>query len=140
MSPSNRTRVPIDKSQWSEKSKQSLDYEFASDFYEDKPFKCWRCGRDAVYKAEQQKYEYEVKKAYVWQQHILCEECFLARRRLEVENGNLVVRWQCEKQALKRDMDALRHWLEVLEELPRYSVRRDSARIRMLQKLISNVV
>jgi hypothetical protein len=51
-----------------------------------------------------------------------------------------MARWQNEKGVLKQDKDALRRWLEVLEELPRHGARKDGARVRMLQKLISNVV
>jgi transcription elongation factor Elf1 len=97
MKPSVRTPVPVDATQWSEKSRQSLDYTFAPAFYEDKPFTCRACGAESVFTAEQQKREFEVKKAYTWQQHVLCGSCFSKKHELLAENDAFSQRWEHEK-------------------------------------------
>jgi len=133
-----RKAVPVDASQWSEKSQRSLDYMCAPSFYEDKPFDCYACGCKSVFTAEQQKREYEVKKAFIWQQHVLCHGCFLKRHELSSQDEALSQRWENDKVALKTDVPALLHWIAILESLPSYGVRRDTGRIRMLRKLAEN--
>ena len=62
MNATPRKPVPVEKELWSEESRNSLDYSFAPDFYEDKPFSCRACGLEGVFTAAQQKYTYEVKR------------------------------------------------------------------------------
>jgi hypothetical protein len=135
---SPRKPVAVDKELWSEKSRSGLDYVFAPEFYEDKPFTCRACGRESVFTAEQQKYTYEVKKAFTWEQHVLCEMCFLQRNQLIAESAALSASWMNDKAALLNNLDAIRRWKVVLELLPNYGIREDTARIRMLTKLLHN--
>ena len=140
MNTAPRKPVPVDREQWSESSRRSLDYDFAPAFYEDKPFNCLACGAKATFTAEQQKREYEVKKAFTWQQHILCHPCFVKRHELSGQNDALLNRWSTEKLRMKQDTVALNQWVEILELLPTYGMRKDTARLRMLRKLLANAV
>jgi Probable zinc-ribbon domain len=139
MKPARRQPVPVDKDRWSEKSQGGLDYVFAPENYEDKPFACRACGQKAVFTAEQQKYTYEVKKAFTWEQHVLCAACFRQRNELLAEATVFAASWAKDKALLKRDRSALQRWKEVLELLPTYGIRKDGARIRMLTKALENV-
>lgn len=140
MKPARRPPVRVDKDQWSEKSRSGLDYVFASENYEDKPFACRACGQKAVFTAEQQKYTYEIKKAFTWEHHVLCAACFRQRNDLVAEAKVFAASWAKDKALLKRDRLALQRWKEVLELLPTYGIRKDGARIRMLAKVLEHAV
>jgi Probable zinc-ribbon domain len=133
-----RKPVPVEKNHWSEQSRVGLAYAFAPEFYEDRPFTCRSCGTKSVFTAEQQKYTYEIKKAYVWEQHVLCQPCFDERNALTAEAAAIAACWVKEKAALASDAEVLRRWKEVLELMPRFGVRKDTARIRMLAKLLQS--
>ncbi len=137
--PPASTSAPVDTSQWSEESKRSLHYRSAPDVYEDKLFACRKCGCQAVFTAEQQKREYEVKKANTLQQHVLCQTCFVVRHELGAESSSFAERWQNDKARFKNEPQAIRRWIEVLNLLPQYGGYKDAGRIRMLAKLLSNV-
>jgi hypothetical protein len=129
-------RVPVDKELWSEKARGSLDHVFAEAFYEDKPFNCRACGMSSVFTAEQQKYTYEVKKEYTWVQHVLCPVCFERRNKLAAESTASLAVWVRDRAVLTTNAMFLQRWKQVLEDLPQYGIRKDTARIRMLQKLL----
>jgi Probable zinc-ribbon domain len=138
MKPAPRKSVPVEKELWSEKSRAGLDYTFAHAVYEDKAFNCRACGAASVFTAEQQKYTYEVKKSYTWEQHVLCPSCFQLRNVLTSEAMASLASWVEGRAALGTNVPFMRRWKEVLEQLPRYGVRKDTARIRMLEKLLEN--
>ena len=138
MKPPPRQPVPVNKELWSEESRRGLDYAFAPEFYEDKPFVCRACGSKSVFTAEQQKYTYEVKKAFTWEQHVLCPVCFHKRNELSAESSAFLAAWSQNKRAVVENLPTVRRWKEVLELLPTYGVRKDAARIRMLSKLLAN--
>lgn len=131
-------RLRIEKDLWSPKSRGGLDEFFAGEFYEDQSFICRACGRSSVFTAEQQKYTYEVKKALIHQKHVLCENCFKRRYELIAESRSFVEAWARDKRSLKGNRADLRRWRKVLEKLPTYGVRHDTARIRMLTRLLEN--
>jgi hypothetical protein len=91
-----------------------------------------------VFTAEQQKYTYEVKKALIYQEHVLCERCFKERNKLEAASKAFLQSWSKNKAALKAKPGQLIRWREIVELLPKYGVRQDTARIRMLARLIRN--
>ena len=138
MKPKTRKPILIDKELWSEKSKGGLDYVFAAELYEDKPFSCRACGQESIFTAEQQQYTYEVKKAAIDEQHVLCPVCFQQRNELFAESAALAASWTQDKALVKNNLLILRRWKEVLELLPKYGIRKDTARIRMLAKLLQN--
>lgn len=100
------------------------------------PKKAAARGCRAVFIAEQQKREYEEKKAHILQQHILCRTCFIKRHELAGEDALFSIRWKDEKSSFKKDSAAIKRWIEVLTFLPTYGGYKDAGRIRMLQKLL----
>jgi hypothetical protein len=136
--PAASKSAPVDTNQWSEESKRRLHYLPAPNVYEDKVFACRRCGCKAIFTAEQQKREYEVKKANTLRQHVLCHTCFVAWHELGAESDLFSNRWQNDKAGFKKDPPAIKRWIEVLNLLPQYGGYKDAGRIRMLEKLFSN--
>lgn len=128
--------VPCDPEQWSEDSKHSVAYEFTPTPYRDKAYQCWRCLRQDVFTAAEQKHTFEVHKANVSQQRVLCRACHREWVILKQEALECRQRWAAEGPVLASDQEFLRRWLEVLEALPKYNRTRDTANIVMLQRLI----
>jgi hypothetical protein len=129
--------IPADPSQWSEKSQGTLSAVFRRE-YKDKHYQCWHCRADAVFTAADQKYTYEVKKAPIDQQRILCEICW--RRSIAIE-GELIACsevWSESKTERRADPGFLKRWLELLEEQETYvPYKHDLAKKNMLRKLIA---
>ncbi len=127
--------VPVNVANWSEASRRPLAYISAPSEYEDIHFKCYHCGRSAVFSAEAQREAFEVKKAYIWQRRTLCQECFLSRVALEREVNELNSRWKTERRIVESQPELLKRWIQLLEELPSYGARRNTAHLAMLRKL-----
>lgn len=129
--------VPCDPEQWSEDSKRSAAYEFRPPrSYRDKAFTCWRCNAPDVFTAAEQKHKFEVLKANISQQRVLCRACHLEWVGLEKEAGECRRRWAGERAALRNDAEFLRRWLAVLEALPGYNGAEDKANVGMLRRLV----
>ena len=60
------------------------------------------------------------------------------RNKLEAASKAFLKSWARNKAALQAKPGELMRWKEVLELLPTYGVRQDTARIRMLSRLIKN--
>ena len=131
--------VPTNVQEWSEASQRSATYCAPDDEYDDIHYECYHCQRPAVFTAEQQRRAFEVRKVYIWQRRTLCEECFAVRVSLEREVKEFNRRWKVERRALSKEVQALRRWLVVLELLPSYGVRKNTAHIAMLKRLSSSV-
>ena len=129
--------VPCDPERWSEESKRSVAFEFPPRPYRDKAYRCGRCGAPDVFTAADQKHAFEVRKANISQQRVLCGACHRERVRLEREAGDCRQRWAAERDALHGDPAFLRRWLAVLEALPGYGGATDEAAIGMLRRLVS---
>lgn len=129
--------VPCDSEQWSEDSKRSVAYGFAPQPYRDKAYQCWRCRAPDVFTAAEQKHTFEVQKANISQQRVLCRACHRERVGLERAADESRRRWATEGAALRHDQAFLRRWLVVLEALPGYNGPRDEANIVMLRRLIA---
>jgi DNA-directed RNA polymerase subunit RPC12/RpoP len=128
--------VPADPSKWSAKSRLSLSVHYVKE-YTDHQYVCWRCKRNAVFSAADQKYTFEVKKAPIDQRRIHCTECW--RRLLEIDRDIKLCQqqWAESKKSLRVNAGFLTHWLSLLvlrEEFVPY--RPDSAAQRMLRKLL----
>lgn len=132
----SRRRLPADKEAWSEKSRSGVDYVLAPDFYDDLEFSCRRCGNAALFSAEQQKYTYEVEKAYIGQRRVLCDDCFQLRVALVEEASKLFAEWKADKRAMLGDAPKLSRWLDILASLPSFGLRPDTARVRMLTRIL----
>jgi hypothetical protein len=128
----------VDTVNWSEQSRRSLKYISAPTQYHDIEYTCYHCRRIAVYSAAAQRESLEVKKAYLWQHRVLCEQCFLARRAFEKEIRGLNSRWLIERNLLEKEPKSLIRWLQILKDLPSYGVRKNTAHIAMLTKLLEN--
>ena len=130
--------VPVNVANWSEASKRSGIYFMPKAEYKDIHYKCYHCQRLAVFSAEAQLEAFEVRKAYIWQRRTLCEECFAVRLILEREVKEFHRRWKFERPALEREQVALKRWLELLEELPLFGARQNTAHLAMLKRLITS--
>jgi len=132
--------IPCDPEQWSEDSKRSVAYEFRpARPYRDKAYVCWRCKAPDVFTAAEQKHTYEVQKANISQQRVLCRACHREWVRLESEAGECRRRWAAERATLRNDLEFLRRWLGVLEALPGYNGATDEANATMVRRLIAEL-
>jgi Probable zinc-ribbon domain len=132
--------VPCDPDCWSEESKRSVAYEFRPPVYRDKAYRCWRCGAPDVFTAADQKHTFEVRKANISRQRVLCGACHRERAELEREAGECGRRWAAGRVKLVRDPGFLRRWLEVLESLPGYGGANDEANIARVRRLIAGTL
>ena len=131
------TAIPADPSQWSEASQRTLSAAFIKE-YRDKLYRCWHCQTEAVFTAADQKYTYEIKKAPIDQQRILCQACW--RRSIEIARAlsECTEAWAASKPTLRKDIAFLSKWLQLLEEQETYvPYKHDVARKNMLHKLMS---
>ncbi|MFO0802167.1 MAG: zinc-ribbon domain containing protein [Gemmataceae bacterium] len=135
--PMDSVGVPCDPQQWSEESKRSVANDFPQESYQDKSYYCWRCRTPEVFTAAEQKHTFEVRKANIAQQRILCRSCHEARVLLNREIIECRQKWIEDRLALVRDHGFLRRWLSILETLPEYGESRDEANIVMLGRLLA---
>jgi hypothetical protein len=130
--------VPADPTQWSEKGKRSVAFHF--NFikeYRDIHYQCWRCRKPSVFTAEDQKYTYEAKKAYIDQRRILCSDCWEQLNEIAAAIRVCEERWASSKDKLKNDLGFLSEWLGFLNRRDEYVPYRSNTAIKnMLLKLI----
>jgi len=132
------TSIPADPEQWSDKSKQTLSYDFIRE-YTDKPYNCWRCQVESVFTAQDQKYTYEVKKASIDQRRLLCASCWSESHRIRSMLLECERQWAESKAELQADKSFLNHWSELLAALEAYvPYKPDTAKKNMLAKLLAN--
>jgi hypothetical protein len=129
-----RKSVLVNKEQWSRSSKQSLAYDFAGKTYADIIFKCRQCGANEVFTAKAQKRAFEDKKAYIWQQRVLCTSCWKDEQLIAKSLRSYMTKWKLDKQNLKSDAVFLQNWLKLLELHPYYGARKNTALIAMISK------
>jgi hypothetical protein len=135
MSPASA--VPADPTQWSESSQKTLSAVFIKE-YKDKHYQCWHCRVEAVFSAVDQKYTYEVRKANIDQQRILCKPCWQRSLAITSELDTCQSAWGAAKAKLRTDSAFLARWLKLLEEQETYvPYKHDVARKNMLRKLIA---
>jgi hypothetical protein len=121
-------------------TQQSNDGNCSSALYADRPYSCRVCNCDAVFTAEQQKYDVEIKKACPYQFRVLCTGCFAEKHVLLAQNQLLIRRWADEKNTFKNDFPALQQWIVLLKLLEKYGVPPDTSRWAMLRKLLRKAV
>ncbi|MCE3603833.1 zinc-ribbon domain-containing protein [Massilia sp. P8910] len=69
--------IPADTTRWSAQSQNSVPCQFGwVTHYTDKAYVCRTCGTPCIFTAQDQKYTYEVKKAYIDQKRNLCRPCW----------------------------------------------------------------
>ena len=128
--------VPADPTQWSEESQRSVSFEWVRE-YKDLRYSCWNCKRDAVFSASDQKYTYEVRKANINQQRILCEPCWKESNRISEALAQCDEQWAGSKAKLRTDSVFLKRWLKLtLSET--YAFKPDTAKKAMLTTLLAD--
>ena len=128
--------VPANPSEWSESSQRSVSAKWTTE-YTSYRYKCWRCRASSIFSAEDQRYTYEVKKANINQQRILCEACWRRLQEIDEELRQFDARWSTSKQEIKSNRPLLERWAQLLEERDEYvPYRADIAKKDMLAKLL----
>jgi hypothetical protein len=101
-------------------------------------YSCWRCKSPAVFSAEDQRYTYEVKKASINQQRVLCRPCWDRSNAIAAELDRCQSQWNESKPLLSKNREFLSHWLALLTERDEYvAYKPDTAKINMLKDLLS---
>jgi hypothetical protein len=128
--------VPADPSKWSEKSQQTVSFDFVKE-YKDITYSCWRCKKSAVFSGVDQKHTYEVKKAPIDQRRILCAECWKELLEIDRDIRMCEQQWAESKKMLRSNADFLTKWLNLLTTRERYvRYRPNTAAKNMLRKLL----
>lgn len=128
--------MPADPSKWSEASRRSVSADWVKE-YTSLRYRCWRCRASSVFTAADQKYAYEVKKADINQQRVLCEACWKRSNVIESELERCENSWATAKATLRTDRAFLKNWASLLEERDEYvAYRPDVAKKNMLAKLL----
>ena len=132
----HRAEVVADPNQWSKQSKHSVAFQFKRK-YVDKSYKCWRCGITCIFKAQDQKYTFEVKKASINQRRKFCNACWRESHKLRAALSEHDMRWAVDKLALRSNREFLNEWLDLLARWNEFApYRQDVAKINMLHGLL----
>lgn len=130
--------IPACPENWSEKSKQSVPYQgnFIKE-YRDIQYSCWRCQKPSVFSAEDQKYTYEVKKAYIDQKRKFCSDCWQQSNAIAEAIQNCEEKWERSNDKLKSNPEFLSEWLNLLVRRDEYEPYKSNTAIKnMLKKLL----
>lgn len=131
--------LPADPSQWSESSQRSVAAGWTTE-YTARRCTCWHCRAEAVFTAADQRYTYEVKKAPIDQQRILCEGCWRRLNAIDDELAGYSQAWTASKAELRADRSFLERWAALLKERDGYvPYKADVARKNMIAKLLSGL-
>lgn len=129
--------VPAQPDLWSDSSKQSYAYQSSLHHqYSDRHYTCRRCKQAAVFTALEQRATYESRKAYIWQDRVLCAECFATRMQIEAELRACAQRWQTDRAECQADTPFLLCWLGLLQQHVEHGGSRDEGNTRMLMALL----
>lgn len=63
-------------------------YGSLSEYYIDLPFTCRDCGKEEIWRSEDQKWYYEEAKGHIDATAVRCRECRTARKRKNVKPAN----------------------------------------------------
>jgi len=129
--------VKINKDAWSEKSKESLSYAFAKDFYENIIYTCRKCKKESIFSAEEQKRSYEIQKNYIDQQKIFCEKCYKNHKELKKQIHEYEKMWEMESVKTKNTATYLNEWLSTMHEMQSYGKPINEAMTNHLLKIIN---
>lgn len=132
------TSIPANPDEWSESSKRSYIFDSPPSEYRDHLYKCWTCGQPSIFSAEAQRETYEVRKAYIWQRRVLCEDCFQMREQIENGLKACAEAWISNRATLNADKQFLRRWLTLLEDHVHYGGRIDVGNTDMLRRLLGS--
>jgi len=127
-------RIPLNKEKYSEESKRSVGYEYLESFYSDIEYDCLRCKKREIFSAKDQKYTFEVKKAYMWVQRVLCKVCWKEERLLKNELQLLENEYCLDKKLKLNDKVFLQKWLNKLEVYVTYGAKGSEPRAVFIKK------
>jgi hypothetical protein len=133
-----RTVAPADPSLWNESDQGAVQATFTRE-YRDAGFQCRHCRAACVFTADDQKLHYEVKKAPINQQRVLCQACWTASHGFAAAIGACQAQWAGAKQSLARDAGFLQGWLALLVASEKYGRRPNGATSNMLRKLMEKL-
>lgn len=92
-----------------------------------------------MFTAADQKYTYEVKKADINQQRVLCTRCWNRSNEIADELTLCQETWAASKNSLRRDRAFLARWRMLLIEREEYvAYKPDTATKKMLAKLVGD--
>lgn len=128
-------KVKVEKENWSQSSKQSYAYLDDNEFYENIPYRCYKCDISSIYSAEEQKETFEIKKAYIWQTRYLCNTCYEDLKALKRKINEYEASWEKEKD--KESAPYLFEWLSLIKELPKYRKPKNASMEKRLFEMIS---
>ena len=134
----SHNRIPADPANWSEKSQGSVGAYFIKE-YEDKHYTCYKCKQNSIFTAREQKYTYEVKKAPIEQDRVLCTNCLKESHILKHKITECEARWKEARSTLEADYTFLTYWLGLLTAHAEYIRIPNTAAINMLNKRIRNM-
>jgi len=130
--------VPANPANWSPQSQRSVSAEWTKE-YTSFHYNCWRCRTSALFSAEDQRYTYEVKKAPIDQNRILCQDCWRRSNQIAAGLSKAEQEWAESKQSLQLDKVFLDRWARLLDERDQYvPYRTDTAKKNMLARLLRN--
>ena len=130
------TKVPLNKAEYSESSKNSIGFEFLGEFYEDKNYICKKCSKNTVFTAEDQKTTYEIKKQYMWQQRFLCDSCYIKMKSIKKKLHEMELYYCNNKNEVLNNEEFLRKWLHLLNEYPTFFKKCNHSRIAFIKKAL----
>ena len=131
-------KVKMNKNAWSKESKQSYIYDSATDYYEDEVYKCYRCGKSAVFTALEKKETYEIHKCYIWQKRTLCPDCYVKYKKLKKQLSEYQEQWNNGNENSKHTAPYLNEWLSGLNEICLYGKPKNESVINHIRKLIDD--
>ncbi|MFT3735014.1 MAG: zinc-ribbon domain containing protein [Rhodocyclaceae bacterium] len=77
---------PVDASRLAHYNSYGVPHFVAAGYYADLAFLCWDCGASCVWKAERQKWWYEVAQGSVCSTAIRCATCRAAKREIKARS------------------------------------------------------
>ncbi|HEY8027675.1 MAG TPA: zinc-ribbon domain containing protein [Burkholderiaceae bacterium] len=125
--------------QWSVESKRSYSFHYGY-VYKDIAYQCRCCKANCIFTAQDQQYNYEVKKANISQRRALCADCWLESHRIRESLRNCERMWAQAKPALQKDEAFLTGWLALMTALEKYfPYRSDIANKNMLAGFLASL-
>ncbi len=129
-------QIPLNKEAYSDSSKRSVGFEFLGEFYRDIHYQCKRCAKSEIFTAEDQKYTYEIKKKYMWQQRFLCNKCHAEMVTIKSELQKMEKYYCNNKEQSLKDREFLLKWLRLLKKYPTYWKKSNSSRVKFIEKAL----
>jgi hypothetical protein len=79
------TYLPVDRSKLNTGNSWDQSLFMKNGYYKDKAFVCRDCGKECVWKSENQKWWYEEMRGFIYTTAILCRACRIKRRERKAE-------------------------------------------------------